>query len=362
MIDLETVRSVQPVERKKSFLIELPEETMMLQCTSKADMEDWVRDTNRLRGGRVDLASGQNIGGHPPGHDIYEVVPDDETFRVRLRKSSTINFSGSCLLEIQRDFDRNLFHIALFTESDSPRLIVRWQIDHIRQYGSNNLAFKFQSGRSASHTAPPLTEVETVCSLTCSKSSTGVDWFIVDTDVGAAVRIHRAVDYWAKHIVDQIKNTRPGVRRAPSMPCPALPDRPPRSFSNAGTIDHTSFPLNSAYAPLDIHTQEQAGVYQTVSPPASSGKKKSLEKKTSSGGERRPDTGDSSGMYQPLGQNKDSPSAYAMVNVQEPGRGGASRSNPTSPMSGGGDSVYMGLRQETRQTDTGGNYACPDRK
>ena len=49
-------------------------------------------------------------------------------------------------------------------------------------------------------------------SLTCSKSSTGVDWFIVDTDVGAAVRIHRAVDYWAKHIVDQIKNTRPGVR------------------------------------------------------------------------------------------------------------------------------------------------------
>ena len=96
------------------------------------------------------------------------------------------------------------------------------------------------------------------------------------------------------------------------MPCPALPDRPPRSFSNAGTIDHTSFPLNSAYAPLDIHTQEQAGVYQTVSPPASSGKKKSLEKKTSSGGERRPDTGDSSGMYQPLGQNKDSPSAYAV--------------------------------------------------
>ena len=40
-----------------------------------------------------------------------------------------------------------------------------------------------------------------------SKSSTGVDWFIVDTEHGAAVRIHRAVDYWAKHIVDQIKNT-----------------------------------------------------------------------------------------------------------------------------------------------------------
>ena len=68
-----TTVSLPPwTERKKSFLIELPEETMMLQCTSKADMEDWVRDTNRLRGGRVDLASGQNIGGHLPGHDIYE--------------------------------------------------------------------------------------------------------------------------------------------------------------------------------------------------------------------------------------------------------------------------------------------------
>ena len=33
-----------------------------------------------------------------------------------------------------------------------------------------------------------------------------MDWFIVDTDMGAAVRIHKAVDYWAKHIVDQIKN------------------------------------------------------------------------------------------------------------------------------------------------------------
>lgn len=44
-------------------------------------------------------------------------------------------------------------------------------------------------------------------SFSSSKSSTGVDWFIVDTEHGAAVRVHRAVDYWAKHIVDQIKNT-----------------------------------------------------------------------------------------------------------------------------------------------------------
>ena len=44
---------------------------MMLQCTSKADMEDWVRDLNRLRGG-IDPASGQNVTGVPAGQDIYE--------------------------------------------------------------------------------------------------------------------------------------------------------------------------------------------------------------------------------------------------------------------------------------------------
>ena len=42
--------------------------------------------------------------------------------------------------------------------------------------------------------------------LSCSKSSTGVDWFILDTETGAAVKIHKAVDYWAKHIVEQVRN------------------------------------------------------------------------------------------------------------------------------------------------------------
>ncbi len=39
-----------------------------------------------------------------------------------------------------------------------------------------------------------------------SKSPTGVDWFILDTEPGYAVKIHRVVDYWAKHIVEQVKN------------------------------------------------------------------------------------------------------------------------------------------------------------
>ena len=75
------------------------------------------------------------------------LAPEDDVFRVRLRQSSSLLFHGPCLLEIQQDFDRNLFHIAVFTEDDPPRLVVKWQIDHIRQYGSNDVAFKFQSGR-----------------------------------------------------------------------------------------------------------------------------------------------------------------------------------------------------------------------
>ena len=39
---------------------------------------------------------------------------------------------------------------------------------------------------------------------------------------------------------------------------------------------------------------------------------------------------------------------------------GGARGGVSSP-TGGGDSVYMGLRQETRQPDNGSNYACPER-
>ena len=66
---------------------------------------------------------------------------------MKLRPSSSLLFHGPCVLEVQRDFERNLFHLSLFSNDDARRSIVRWQIDHIRQYGSNEVAFKFQSGR-----------------------------------------------------------------------------------------------------------------------------------------------------------------------------------------------------------------------
>ena len=48
----------------------------------------------------------------------------------------------------------------------------------------------------------------------CRKSPTGVGWFIVETESGAAQRIHKAVDYWAKYIVEQIKSAKMTPRPA----------------------------------------------------------------------------------------------------------------------------------------------------
>lgn len=188
-------------------------------------------------------------------------VPDDETFAVKLRKSSTLRFSGQCLLEILRDFDRNLFHVALFTKEQPPRLIVKWQIDHIRQYGSNDVAFKFQSGRWGvpAEVLPAMLSPLLPFSLP-RKAPTGVDWFIVDTEPGVAMRIHRAVDYWAQHIVEQVANmqghgaslvspplanklplilpppSQPRSSRKPSSPSSPLPS--PSTPSSAGGTPH----------------------------------------------------------------------------------------------------------------------------
>ena len=79
----------------------------------------------------------------------HTAIPGDEVFAVRLRssQSQSLTFQGACILEIEKNFERNQFHISLFTEQSPRRLIVKWQIDHIRQYGSNETAFKFESGR-----------------------------------------------------------------------------------------------------------------------------------------------------------------------------------------------------------------------
>jgi len=238
---LNQIQDVQSAERRKAFEVHLPDDVSLFICSSKADMEDWVRDIRRLcntRGSSSSSFNGELPDNNANGQALYEDIPNDETFRVRLRKSNSLMFSGPCLLEILRDFDRNIFHIAIFTEEEPPRLIVKWQIDHVRQYGSNRMAFKFQSG---------------------SKSPTGVDWFIMDTDPGAASRIHKSVDYWAKHIVDQVKNMTGGrVLRTTSVGA-SLPPR--RVVSPTGSLPH------SVYESLNPNTMQGSAVYDRPDQP-----------------------------------------------------------------------------------------------
>eukprot|EP00731_Ephydatia_muelleri_P026014 Em0018g114a len=181
VIELNTVTSVVAVEGKMEFMISFTDSQVTFACKANADVQDWVSDINRCRG--VDFDTTHTSASN--GSALYDAIPGDEVFAVRLRKSQSLTFQGACILEIEKIFDRSQFHISLFTEQSPRRLIVKWQIDHIRQYGSNETAFKFHSG---------------------SKSSTGVDWFVMDTEPGVAGRIHRAVDYWAKYIVEQIRN------------------------------------------------------------------------------------------------------------------------------------------------------------
>lgn len=170
---------------------------------------------------------------------------------MKLRKSSTLRFSGQCLLEILRDFDRNLFHVALFTKEQPPRLIVKWQIDHIRQYGSNDVAFKFQSGRWGHLPRATWLSYLALSNPSSSpprKAPTGVDWFILDTEPGVAMRIHRAVDYWAQHIVEQVANMQ---GRGTSLVSPPLTNKllltlssPTATPSPQALVPHVSLALS----------------------------------------------------------------------------------------------------------------------
>ena len=101
----------------------------------------------------------------------------------------------------------------------------------------------------------------------------------------------------------------PALQRAPSAPCPAVPSRPSRSnIESGGTL-----PNNSAYAPLNMTSMNQPGLYQEVGLSASGGKRKLVQKQNSEG---RSAPSGSSGVYQALVEpNKDAPSTYAVRHI-----------------------------------------------
>ncbi|XP_064399054.1 uncharacterized protein LOC135345566 [Halichondria panicea] len=307
-LDRSGFKNIHRDEHKKAFILNLNDEVCLFQCTSRADMDDWSRDIETYGEPRSGGGGGVSVGGpaerrslhatNSNGFDDFNGIPDDETFPVRLRKSNTIVFSGPCLLEVLKDFENNKFHIALFTKEEAPRLIVKWQIDHVRQYGSHQSAFKFESGR---------------------QSSTGVDWFILDTEAGSAVKIHRSVDYWAKHIVEQVSNL-------PGAPVHVGPSR-------AGTL-----PGSAIVSPQSTMKNSSSSV------PRSGGVPPSPTSPGSVGG---------GGIYQPLGA-RDRADLYATPGLPEdknkslgkpsrPPKVSEPRAPPTASLPPGTRSLYQPL-------------------
>ena len=242
------------------------------------------------------------------------------------------------------------------------------------------------------------------CVCVHSKSSTGVGWFILETEVGAAQRIHKAVDYWAKYIVDQVKSAQqthrlvslttpsslhtvymisptpclsplstplslhlspslppslPPQQHAPSAPSAQAPPKPPPPTAISSSLISSSV---GAYAPLNMDTRDEQSVYQKPSP-ARAGGRTAPPLRPSRGGVRG--DGGSSGVYQPLGK-KDDTSTYTVCqltslvrchmiwSLQAVQRG--SGHSPTPPTE---EAVYMGLREETREKDQQSTYAIP---
>lgn len=105
------------------------------------------------------------------------------------------------------------------------------------------------------------------------------------------------------------------LQRAPSAPSSQVPSRPPRSaVGHTTSVDPSTRPGHGTYAPLTATNREQPAVYQEISVPKS-GAKKSVLKQSSTGGSRGSSSNPGNGVYQPLGNNKDAPSTYAVCHT-----------------------------------------------
>ena len=69
------LRNIETAEKKKAFVLHLPDEVCMFQCASRAELDDWHRDILTYRGGGT-LSGGRGsisgIPNSPIGGEIYE--------------------------------------------------------------------------------------------------------------------------------------------------------------------------------------------------------------------------------------------------------------------------------------------------
>ena len=70
------LRNIETAEKKKAFVLHLPDEVCMFQCASRAELDDWHRDILTYRGGGGMLGGGRgSMSGVPNssfGGEIYE--------------------------------------------------------------------------------------------------------------------------------------------------------------------------------------------------------------------------------------------------------------------------------------------------
>ena len=73
---MQTLRSVQILDRKKAFVLNLQEESCMFQCSSRADMEDWHRDISHYSSSSRNVTSPSSLSSHMADNagEIYECI------------------------------------------------------------------------------------------------------------------------------------------------------------------------------------------------------------------------------------------------------------------------------------------------
>ena len=68
------LRNIETAEKKKAFVLYIPDEVCMFQCASRAELDDWHRDILTYRGGGTLTGGRASLSGLPntPGGEIYE--------------------------------------------------------------------------------------------------------------------------------------------------------------------------------------------------------------------------------------------------------------------------------------------------
>ena len=79
--------------------------------------------------------------------EISDPKNDLGPFMVTLQQCDSLSFYGPCQLEIQPDTADKIYCVAVYDMNQPPRLVIKWQIDHLRGYGSNESVLKIQTGR-----------------------------------------------------------------------------------------------------------------------------------------------------------------------------------------------------------------------